>query len=510
MGSRYAVSQVMDYCFNPKHVVINDKHYLFPCNKCDGCLLHKANQWSRRISLECEHSVPLFFTLTYDNKYLPRLFPDFRKCYDYGTKFCCHCTLKCFSGYAVVGWFSDHDLNIRNNSISDVRRDDHIYIKDSPDYELSQVTDWNDYPTIQYCSKLDIQLFLKIISKFVYERFSTYGNFRYYIIGELGPLTKRCHSHGILFCKSVEVALFIKECCLYQAWQMCDSARLVPYTRISDGRIGNYVSNYVTGLSRLPKVYRENKQIRPFRLASKNPAIGYSAFTVQEIFEALYRRTIEYTRPEPAVGITYVLRYPSDFCRTIFPKCFEFASLSFSALLSVYGCLCEEVRRGSKYDYLLFNGFFDRFHSMDVQAMCKCFRITRRYQGQLGLTPWLYLFWLDQYYYLSDMYALRRMYQYEENFDFSLNENKNRLFLIYSDLSVALNDKEGFSLSDLAPYARLLESVGLDYSDFVDNPDFLLYLYSLSHLYRSEIEDILNNCEKKSKYNEKVLLSPTF
>lgn len=510
MGVRYAESGGLDYCFSPKHVYKDGKHLLVPCQKCDGCLLHKANEWSRRISMECEKSVPLFFTLTYDNKYLPRLFPDLEKCHLYNSNECVHCTCKCYDGYHVIGWYSDHDLNFRNNSVCDVRRDDHIFIGDSVDYDLSVITNWDSYPTIQYCSKRDVQLFLKLIQKRIYERFSVYGTFRYFVIGELGPLTQRCHCHGILFFQSVEVASFVKECCIYQSWQMCDPNRLVPYLRLSDGRIGNYLSNYVTSLNRLPRVYSENKCLRPFRLASKDPAIGYISFSVSEIFEAIYRRTIEYVKPVEKLGTVYVLRYPKDLCSQIFPKAYRYAERTFSSLCYIYGCLYQQVRAGSSYRFLSFIGFSKGFRSLDWQATYKCYKILSRYGKELALTPWLYVFWLDQYYYLSAMYSLRIMYNYESNFDFTVQENKIRLFFIYSDITVVLNDRDSFTLEDLLPYARMLEYVGIDYSDLVDNPDFLVYLNSISHTYRCEIEDILINCEKVSKYKEKVGISPTF
>lgn len=509
MGSRYALSRTLDYCFNPKHVYRDGKHLLVPCNKCDGCLLHNANEWSRRISMECEHSIPLFFTLTYNNKYLPRLYPLLEDC-NIPNADCRHCLLKCYDGKRVVMWFSDHNYNVRFNGVTTVHREDHIMINDSVDYQLSEITNWDSFPTIEYSSKRDIQLWLKMIQKAVYEKYNLYGTFRYYVIGELGPLYKRVHVHGVLFFQKLEVATFVKEFCVFPFWQMCDPDRCIPYIRLSDGRIGNYVSNYVTTLNRLPQVYRDHRSVRPFRLASKAPSIGYSAFTVKEIFEALYRRTIEYSKPVTQLGRTYVLRYPSGYCSTIFPKAYRYAELSFDRLLVIYGCLFTAFSLGySKHD-LLSNGLLGECRSMDVQAMDKCYRIVRKYREELGLTVFLYLFWLDQYYYLNDMYALRMMYNYEASFDFSLKENRIRLFLIYSDISVVLNDRDSFTLKDLIPYCRVLESVGLDYSDFVDNPDFLVYLHSISSQYRSEIEDILNNCEKQSKYNEKINNSPSF
>ena len=74
MASRFPSTKVATYCFNPVHVVDNDKDLLVPCGKCDGCLLHKANEWSMRLVNEIEsNTFSIFFTLTYDNYYLPKL-----------------------------------------------------------------------------------------------------------------------------------------------------------------------------------------------------------------------------------------------------------------------------------------------------------------------------------------------------------------------------------------------------------------------------------------------------
>lgn len=107
------------------------------------------------------------------------------------------------------------------------------------------------------------------------------------------------------------------------------------------------------------------------------------------------------------------------------------------------------------------------------------------------------------------MYALRLMYHYEEKIDFTLTENKIKLFLVYSDISVVLNDKDSFSLSDLRPYACVLHQIGLDYSLFQDNPSFLVTLDSMLRTYRCEVEDILNETQKQSKYKEKLNIAPT-
>ena len=37
MASRYPSIKVVDYCFNPRHVVDEDKDIIVPCGKCEGC-----------------------------------------------------------------------------------------------------------------------------------------------------------------------------------------------------------------------------------------------------------------------------------------------------------------------------------------------------------------------------------------------------------------------------------------------------------------------------------------
>ena len=113
MASRYTQYNPVDYCFSPVHVVDSDsdKDIIVPCGKCDGCLLHKANEWSMRCGMEIENSpATIFGTLTYDNKYLPKLYPVYGK------------------NRLDTLWISDHSENVRFNSVKDVRREDSIVI----------------------------------------------------------------------------------------------------------------------------------------------------------------------------------------------------------------------------------------------------------------------------------------------------------------------------------------------------------------------------------------------
>ena len=50
MASRYPETRVLDYCMSPVRLVVDNEVIYVPCGKCDGCRLHKANEWSMRLS----------------------------------------------------------------------------------------------------------------------------------------------------------------------------------------------------------------------------------------------------------------------------------------------------------------------------------------------------------------------------------------------------------------------------------------------------------------------------
>ena len=77
MRSRYPTTKVSSYCYHPIHVVDDTKDIYVPCGKCDGCRLHKANEWSQRLGMDMESNPnSIFFSLTWNNKYLPKLIYD--------------------------------------------------------------------------------------------------------------------------------------------------------------------------------------------------------------------------------------------------------------------------------------------------------------------------------------------------------------------------------------------------------------------------------------------------
>ena len=169
--NRFPTTPVLSYCFHPIHVKDEKKDIYVPCGRCDGCRLHKANMWSIRLRDEIEATpYSIFFTLTYNNKYLPKLFLFDEQVYKDGSK-----------------WFkysSDDPRNIRFNSKCDVQRKDSIVIStDCPPIKVQNL----DFSVLNYACKSDVQLWLKLLRKYLinklcYEDRENRGFFRYYII----------------------------------------------------------------------------------------------------------------------------------------------------------------------------------------------------------------------------------------------------------------------------------------------------------------------------------------
>ena len=158
MVSRFPSFTPVDYCFNPVHIKDDQRDILVPCGKCDGCRLHKANDWSFRLVDELENCPnSIFFTLTYNNKFLPKLLLDR---YDVDQ-----------DGCYFYHYISDHPDNVRFNSVSVVPRNEGLKINTCyPPIPVQH----SDVFCLAYASKKDIQLWLKLLRQKLFERFYIY------------------------------------------------------------------------------------------------------------------------------------------------------------------------------------------------------------------------------------------------------------------------------------------------------------------------------------------------
>lgn len=500
--NRYPISPTVDYCYHPIHVVDNTKDVFVPCGKCDGCLLHKANEWSMRVGMELEATpFSIFFTLTYNNYYLPKLRmvgKPFRTTKN--------------SDVLFAKWTPYHEYNVRFNSVMPVVRNE-MFGELSAVYEYKPIQNFvspDGGIYMCYSSKRDVQLWLKLLRKDLIDNLyngqkRTDGLFRYFVISEYGPTTFRSHYHGLIFPKSEEIAKYLIEYSLYKNWAMCDKARFDEYTHFADSGVRGYVTNYITSFSSLPELYKINKDITPFRLSSKSPAIGFIEQKREKIFEDVYRGVTEYTRTISRLGMSAVLKYPENFMSSLFPKCKGYGSMDFPRILAVYGRLFKAVRRcGLSYDFVsrLLSALWS---SQDYAATRACYTYCVTYDTE----PFNYCYLVDMYWYKRDMSLLKTQYQTMESVALKSLDCR-RTFLkswftnFYDFVSVNITQ---FGIADYVvnlykEYAWFADMSVLDLLTFLSLP------CSVNQKYQNEVSDIIENSTKMAKYNEMSGNSP--
>lgn len=518
MASRLAETKVFDYCLNPIHVVDDSKDVVVPCGKCAGCLLHKSNDWSFRLQDEIQHSkYSVFFTLTYNNDYLPVLLRNV----DYDS----------YTGLKKVYFTSNHIDNIRStlkflpdgslSKVDKVRNDDIIVDYGYPTINPRNYSSVLKDRVIPYASKRDIQLYLKLLRRLLDEKFKQkaheFKRFRYFIISEYGETFYRPHYHGIIFFQDFEVSEYFAQFAVYACWQMCDKDRTLQYVQYCNSGTSGYLTQYVNSIGLLPKVYQDVKQIRPFRLSSKSCSVGYNWFDKAEVSEKFVSGNDRYFKSVPRLGSTYVFRFPSNYLSTQFPKCFEYGKRSYSRLLSVYGMVFYNLAYLSNINARGYELYRDPkrvtqccvrlrkiMRSQDVNASLKCFRFC----VEFGCTPSYFLYVLDLVWYRQAMHSLKHFYEYQQNLaDRHEWLSIARMYQNFADVRnwLVLSDGSKFLAGKL-----FLESLSLDVADFDTYNSYSLFNRKTIDMsrYEVELEDILNDMVKKPKYNTLVGISP--
>lgn len=486
MAGRFPQNKPFQRCFSPLTVFKNGIKYVVPCGRCEACRLDKANDWSMRLSDEIDSCpFPIFFTLTYNNKYLPRI----RQVFDGNV-------------YRLI---LSPD-NVRFDGVKDVPRFD--------DIEEIISGRWIDIPKIQnfgrsdefsFSSRRDVQLWLKNIRKDINLHFDNLDEngkirdkqktaIRYFIISEYGPTTFRHHIHGIIFAFDYEVAEYLLRTSLYQNWQMCDKTLFDQYAHYCDGGASGYVTQYINSFANLPQVLRY-AHFKPFRFCSKNPSIGFYRFSPSEIYEALFAGNGEYIKTIANVERTFLFPYPSKYMFRLFPKCQRFSLLSYSGLRSVYGKLYRYVvvRR---YKYNTVCDFLRKtLQPIDYTATRKCYDFCVTY----NCPPDVYLYLLDMYYYKVAMASLKKWYTWQ-------SEHMDDIPLV---LSSYVNLSE---LSDLYFQSKntmrmaldlFFSSFGIDVLDYVcKNRNKYVVADDVKDKFRLEVSDIISGMTKMSKFNE--------
>ena len=487
-------------CENPKHIInpYTGESMYVPCGKCHTCRTSRSFRWVSRIEQErlC-WPYSIFFTLTYNEKFVPSL-------------------------------YNDGEGNYLSNDYSLALTDDEIRTCDVKSRNYISRLD-----KLRILNVNDSKNFFKRLRYQISEAWKKEKgclpcpSFRYVMCGEYGETTLRPHMHGILFFKEKFILDYAEEL-LNRAWSVyhrndCtyESFGSVEFEPIASNA-SSYVAQYVNCFSNLPEVLTLPK-VRPFFVSSRRPPIGslfYSDEKIQKIFD---KGLVEVRLPsENGEGFTSAALLPS-FKDRLFPKCLRYNSLTFASRVTIYGLAQRlpkesEDAQGKDFEWFVrqwykkfcetnteafLNQYIDEittnFH--DLRPLYRAFRISCRVLTQakiFGVSLETYVRKIDLYYSNLEKSNLRKWYQFAE--DYCQNgSHKDLLFVDIDFIEKFYNEP-----SKINPL--IFKSYGLDTFTYLDTLDFRLTSDYVNMKFRS-YKIYKDNCKTKKK-NDYILAHP--
>lgn len=352
----FQISPNLFGCLKPSIIYNkNTGHYeSVPCKKCVYCLNVEASRQSSRVKKEIQqHIYSVFFTLTYNNEFIPRMemFKD-----KHGK-----------TQFKHIGRTANmHDSTPYNSKGLDhrYRYSDNVEI---PEIEKNEQITKKHVQFGVVCKK-DIQNFLKRLRKKIDKLNLSYNDkkIRYYIASEYGPITKRPHYHGIIFFDSKQLGSQIKNLIVeswgifekepgkfnkYKFTPFADTFRTLEHIKICDPNTAKYVAEYVASNMGLPKMLQERCS-KPFHLQSKNPVIGEFKASRKEVFELIDSGIIRQNRTiftKDGVETKAYLRISQDSLYSVFRKCYRFSELSNDSKYNTYNFYSKYIREWKEY-----------------------------------------------------------------------------------------------------------------------------------------------------------------
>lgn len=309
-----------------------------------------------RINAECDKWPYVYFvTLTYADRYLPRLnFRCFRS-YDSQGGFS-----DVYPGSGKFDWSAQDAFYTLRGKFSDFAFTQahsfgfRVSVEDlKPVYERVQL------PFVPVLNYRDVQLFLKRLRSLLkykienendeFKTCSENDSFKYFVCGEYGPLHFRPHYHLLLFTRSELVADRIAQS-VPEVWTFGFSD-----TSLARGESRAYVCGYLNSYLTLPRFYRGYCRFwRPFFRASSG--FGQQVLDVSQMSEEQIFQLERFDDCVEPCGSTYVQRSDArqNFSRLFTPlrsffkgDCFQVYCLfkRFSAVYRKFGYTVDGVQQ---------------------------------------------------------------------------------------------------------------------------------------------------------------------
>ena len=280
------------------------------CGKCVLCQSDKGDRMSALCStVEHQYRFAMFFTLTYDPKYLPM----------------CRCELEQITDDECMYKFVStcERLNEQNKVLS-------FGVCDISDIDMLEKRFHLGTDTFAYCSTREMQLFIKRFRKHLNKKIKqsneTFCDFKYFMCSEYGCQKLRPHYHGLFFFNSTFLYEVFSEI-LHKSWQF----GFVDFS-LSRGGVSSYVASYINSISDVPELLTQGR-FRCKHIHSTRFVEAVYNIEREKIYEADYRRIIQ---TGIDIGGNRFLPLSNNVSSIFFPKCFEFAQSDFSELYKSY------------------------------------------------------------------------------------------------------------------------------------------------------------------------------
>lgn len=326
-------------CQSPKKITnpYTNEDMIVGCGKCPSCLSRKSVEWVSRLEQERKcWPFTVFFTLTYADRYLPKMYYDKES--------------DCLVDKGRLVRF----LNSKGQDF-EYRESSGLCV---PMSELRPMSDKDfDYlkrrPWISYNCTSDFQKFIKRF-RYYAKKIDKNCVVRYFISSEFGPTTFRIHAHGLIFFDSVEVSKHISEI-LRKSWRLSDYDTDWKFVESS---AASYVSSYTSFDSNLPAFLR-HRYLRPVKIFSKSPCIGTLFYSKDQVRRLVDSSSCLQSVPK-SNGVEYcTIPLWRTFKDRLFPKQVGYSRLSVGDRKLLYGL-------ASGYETFSFNEFLNVLHDYET------------------------------------------------------------------------------------------------------------------------------------------------
>ena len=302
-------------CYHPKNIInpYTGERQVVSCGKCNACRNLKAKHWVTRCDLESAcHRYCWFVNLSYDDYNVPQIVRLRQEDSNHIT-YIDPSTAELFDSFDIHEQFEPKDVQ---------------YCYDTKVLDIL-------YPR-------DFQLFIKRL-RYYFRQVDKNAQLRYYITGEYGPRTYRCHAHCLIWFDS-ELCNKQFEELLHKSWSFGNIYQPHPV----EGSAAQYVSSYINSFASLPKIYL-HKGIRPFSLKSSNPALGSMYPLLGKEQELISRGDTTFRRFNPKTRKFEDVPFWKSLEDRLYPRCQRFSSLTHDDRVSLYRKMAEDF---GKYDFL--------------------------------------------------------------------------------------------------------------------------------------------------------------